>query len=143
MLFDALEAATMAAAEPRDPREMGVTFLFDWDNHRYYMESGSPVEVTGTEAVQAWMQQVLRTKQRRYAIYPSDFGALLQDLIGYKAPNGFLLSELRRQLLDSAGYCAAIQEIGKLEWNRDGTITGDLTLEDPSGESTEVITYVP
>ena len=143
MLFDALEAETFAAAQPRDPREMGVTFLFDWDNHRYYMESGSPVEVTGDQAVQAWLQQVLRTKQRRYAIYPVDFGALLQDLIGYKAPNGFLLSELRRQLLDSAGHCAAIQD-GKLEWNRDdGTITGDLTLEDPSGEHTEVITYVP
>ena len=53
MLFDTLETATMAAADPRDPREMGVTFLFDWANHRYYMESGSPVEVTGTEAVQA------------------------------------------------------------------------------------------
>ena len=38
------------------------------------------------------------------AIYPVpvviDFGALLQDLIGYKAPNGFPLSELRRQLLE-------------------------------------------
>ena len=143
MLFDTLEAATMAAAEPRDPREMGVTFLFDWDNHRYYMESGSPVEVTGTEAVQAWMQQVLRTKQRRYAIYPSDFGALLQDLIGKKWPNGFLLSELRRQLLESAEYCAAIQTIGTLDWNTDGTVTGNITLEDPSGESTEVIQYVP
>lgn len=143
MLFDALEAETFAAAQPRDPREMGVTFLFDWDNHRYYMESGSPVEVTGDQAVQAWLQQVLRTKQRRYAIYPVDFGALLQDLIGYKAPNGFLLSELRRQLLDSAEYCAAIQTIGTLDWNTDGTITGDITLEDPSGESTEVIQYVP
>lgn len=142
MLFDSMEAAS-GAAQPRDAREMGVSFAFDWTDHHYHMEGGTPVEVTGTEAVQEWIQQVLRTKQRRYAIYPTDFGALLQDLIGQKWPNGFLLSELRRQLEESGAYCAAIQEIGKMEWAAGGTITGALTLWDAEGERTEVIEYVP
>ncbi len=122
---------------------MGVTFLFDWANHRYYMESGSPVEVTGTEAVQAWLQQVPRTKRGGTPSTRWTSGRCSRTSSGTRRPTGSSSPELRRRLLDSAGYCAAIQEIGKLEWNRDGTITGDLTLEDPSGESTEVITYVP
>lgn len=140
MLFDAALAQAAETATARDEAEMGVAFAFDWQEGRYMMDAGSPVEVTGNKAVQEWMQQVLRTKRERYAIYPTDFGAPAQDLIGQKYPKGFLLSELRRQLSESAAYCPAIQGISQLDSERD-TITGTFTLETPAGETQEVFYF--
>lgn len=136
MLFDTGLDQTVETTTARDEAEMGVAFAFDWQEGRYLMEAGSPVEVTGNKAVHEWMQQVLRTKRERYAIYPTDFGAPAQDLIGQKYPKGFLLSELRRQLSESAAYCPAIQGISQLDSELD-TITGTVTLETPAGEQVQ------
>ena len=140
MLFDTTMEKTVEETAARDEAEMGVAFAFDWQAGCYLMEAGSPVEVTGNRAVQEWMQQVLRTKRERYAIYPTDFGAPVQDLIGQKYPKGFLLSELRRQLSESAAYCPAIQGVSRLENDRD-TISGTVTLETPAGETQEVFYF--
>lgn len=142
MLFDTALAQDAETATARDEAEMGVAFAFDWQAGCYLMEAGSPVEVTGNKAVQEWMQQVLRTKRERYAIYPTDFGAPAQDLIGQKYPKGFLLSELRRQLTESGAYCPAIETVSQLASERD-QITGTVTLRTPAGERQEVFYYGP
>lgn len=141
MLFDTEQAV---AEEPSAKSEtaIGTGFLFDWEHSCYFMEAGSPVEVTGTEGVKEWVRQVLRTRRGRYAIYPGDFGAPAQDLVGQKAPKGFDLSELRRQLAESAAYNPAIREIGTMAY--DGkTITCTITLGTDSGGTQEVIGIEP
>ena len=96
----------------------------------------------GQGAAQAWLQQVLRTKRERYSIYPTDFGAPAQTLVGQKYPKGFLLSELRRQLAESAAYCPAIQDVGDLKQEGDA-ITGTVSLTTRSGERQEVFHFGP
>lgn len=134
MLFNSIEnKAAGTAVLP------AATFPFDWVNETYEMERGSPKEVTGVEAVKAWLELVLRTAQGRYAIWPADFGASLYNLMGRKLPRGAVLSELQRQLQESAAYCPTIQEVGQVVW--DGTaVTCTITLED---QTTEVITVEP
>lgn len=141
MLFNATET-TEALAQARPEAQLGAAFRFDWDNHCYFMASGSPEEVTETEAVKEWIRQVLRTRRGRYGIYHADFGAPAQDLIGRRIPKGFDLSELRRQLSESAVYNPAIREIGTMAY--DGrTITCTVTLETADGETQEVIEIEP
>lgn len=137
MLFDA-DQTMVEEFSAKLETAIGTGFLFDWEHGCYFMEAGSPVEVTGTEAVKEWIRQVLRTWRGRYAIYPLDFGAPAQALVGQKAPKGFDLSELRRQLTESATYNPAITDVGPVTY--DGrTITCTITLATGTGEEKEVI----
>ena len=133
MLFDSVpqrEAAAVSESDTvRDPAVMGRALAFDWDAGAYQMDNGAPVEVTGAEAVKAWINYVVRTKVGRYAIHPEDFGCSALDLIGQKIPKGFALSEIRRELLASAVYCPAIREISELIYDGE-RITCSVTLAD-------------
>ena len=131
MLFDAVtqrEAAT-ETEQARDPAVMGRALVFDWEAGAYPMENGSPVEATGAGAVKAWLEYVIRTKVGRYAIHPEDFGTSALELIGQKIPRGYALSELRRELLESAAFCRAIREISELIYDGE-QITCSVTLQD-------------
>lgn len=141
MLFDRTEKTDAQAAEVSDSA-VGVNFLFDYDAKAYVMEAGSPVQVTDRQAVQAWLEYVVRTARGRYAIHPTDFGARLQDMVGLKAPKGFDLSEFNRQLRETVRYLPAIQDISRAVY--DGkTIQCTVTLASSAGETTEVITIEP
>ena len=141
MLFDKNETVETETAQGSDAVVM-AGFRFDYKTNSYVMEAGTPVEVTGKEAVKAWLEQVIRTAQGRYDIYPSDFGARLQDLVGRKAPKGFDLSEFNRQLRETARYLPAIQDISRAVYDGE-TIQCTVTLASSTGETTEVITIEP
>lgn len=138
MLFDKETAATTGQAA-RPEAVLGTGFWFDWNEQHYLMDAGSPVEVTGTGALKAWVNLVVRTKRDRYPIYPLDFGAPAQELIGRKYPKGYKLSELKRQFAESAAYCPAIREVDTMTYDGE-EIHSTLTLVTDQGESKEVIT---
>ena len=141
MLFDRTETADAQAAEVSDSA-VGVNFLFDYDAGAYVMEAGSPVQVTGRQAVQAWLEYVVRTARGRYAIHPTDFGARIQDMVGLKAPKGYDLSEFNRQLQETIRYLPAIQGISRPSF--DGkSIQCTVTLASSTGETTEVMRIEP
>lgn len=138
MLFDRTETTEAQDTEP-DESKIGINFLFDYDKKAYVMEAGSPVQVTGRQAVQAWLEYVVRTARGRCAIHPTDFGARLQDMVGLKAPKGFDLSEFNRQLQESIRYLPAIQSVSRPVF--DGkSIQCTVTLAD---DTTEVIELEP
>lgn len=88
MLFDAVAQEQEAITATRPETEIGMGFAFDWKNQRLNMQDGTPVLVYGVAAIKEWVQLVVRTRQGRSPIYPADFGAPVQDLIGQKAPKG-------------------------------------------------------
>lgn len=116
MLFDAADRVT--PVPPPDPARpstvMGRGLVFDWAQKRYRMENGGPVECIGAEAVKAWIEQVVRTRVGKYPVHPTDYGCSALELIGQKIPKGYALSEIRRELLSSAAYCRAIEELSEL-----------------------------
>lgn len=116
MLFDALDR--QAAVQTPDPARpstvMGRGLVFDWTAGRYLMDNGGPVECTGAEAVKAWLEQVIRTRVAKYPVHPTDYGCSALELIGQKIPKGYALSEIRAELLASAAYCRAIEELSEL-----------------------------
>lgn len=142
MLFDAVAQEQEAMTATRPETEIGMGFAFDWQNQRLKMQDGTPVLVYGVAAIKEWVQLVVRTRQGRYSIYPADFGAPVQDLIGQKAPKGYDLSELRRHLSESAAYNPGIRDVGQMRWDG-ATIQCTLTLEDNDDGITEVVQIVP
>lgn len=114
MLFDETTVTTSTQA---DDTTVLAGFSFDWQRKQYIMDGGTPQEVTGTAAIEAWLELVVRTAQGRYGIYPEDFGARLQALVGKKLPRGMELSEFTRQLQDSIRYLPAIQEVSRATYD--------------------------
>ena len=79
MLFDKETAATTGQAA-RPEAVLGTGFWFDWTEQHYLMDAGSPVEVTGTGALKAWVNLVVRTKRDRYPIYRAKVSQGLQAI---------------------------------------------------------------
>ena len=131
MLFDAVERQPAAETPEPDRAEtvMGRGLAFDWAAGRYPMENGSPAECAGAEAVKAWLEQVIRTRAGRYPVHPTDYGCSALELIGQKIPKGYALSEIRRELLASAAYCRAIEELSELVYDGE-TINCTVKLAD-------------
>lgn len=143
MLFEPLP---VTEEEQKIPETSVMTgFRFDYKQNAYVINAGTPEEVTGVEAVKAWIELVVHTARGRYAIYPSDFGARAQDLIGKKIPSppkGLDLSELRRQLLESSKHLKAIREISRMTYE-DSAIHCTVELETEVGFAQEVIVIEP
>ena len=87
---------------PTDPTVIHDGLKFDWQKNEFVMESGSPIIVSGGNAVKEWLELVVRTRQGRYPIYPVDFGGDALDIVGQKLPKGYGLSEFKRKMLESA-----------------------------------------
>lgn len=140
MLFDKKTEETEEYPESSE-YAIGTGFFFDWDTDTHDIVNGTPAEVTGEDAVKAWLRQCIHTRRGVYAAYPADYGTTLLDNIGKKFPRGFEMSELRRELLESAKYCPAIQSISGMVYDR-GVITCTVTLQD-GYEMKEVIHIGP
>ena len=141
MIFE-VDTTEDTAFVPQAESAVQTGFVFDWENHCYVLSAGSPLEVTGTEAIKEWLRQVIRTQRERFAIYPIDFGAPVRALMGQKHPKGFALSEFRRELTETAAHCPAIRGISSVAY--DGTtITCTVSLETEAGVTQEVIDVGP
>ena len=134
MLYDALDRQTVVTPDPqRDRTVMGRGLVFDWSAGRYLMDNGGPVECTGAEAVKAWIEQL----PGKYAVHPTDYGCSALELIGQKIPKGYALSEIRQELLASAAYCPAIEELSELIYDGE-TINCTVRLADGNDTSVSV-----
>lgn len=130
MLFDALDRQEVQVPDSkRDVDVMGRGLVFDWQAGRYLMANGGPAECVGAEAVKAWLEQVIRTRVGRYPVHPTDYGCSALELIGQKIPRGYALSEIRQELLSSAAYCRAIEELSELIYDGE-KITCTVRLKD-------------
>ena len=139
MIFDALDRQRTILPDPDRPSTvMGRGLVFDWAKKRYVMENGGPVECIGSEAVKAWIEQVVRTRVGKYPVHPTDYGCSALDLIGQKIPKGYALSEIRRELLTSAAYCRAIDELSELIYDGE-RINCTVKLKDGNYASVSVV----
>jgi hypothetical protein len=83
---------------------LGKVFLFDFEDRRYVLVDGKPVEATYEQAIQQWVTLLLITELDQYPIYTgTDFGMQFKHFIGRRdLPIGIVNSELRRQLEEKA-----------------------------------------
>lgn len=79
---------------------MKNTFAFDFKVGEFIMKNGSPVILTGVDALKLWIQKCIRTQLDRYSIYKGKrYGVNIEDLvIGKNYGLDFAESELRREL---------------------------------------------
>ena len=100
----------------------GRTFLYDFKKGDFIYKNGAPVEVTGIKALQVWIEKVIRTERFRFKIYENlEYGVSIEDLIGSMLPNGFIESELKRELSESILLNPFVEELTDWSFEIDGS----------------------
>lgn len=124
----------------------GRAFLYDFTKGDFIYKNGAPVEVTGVEAIRVWIEKVIRTEKFKFTIYQSvegdiDYGTSIEDLIGTSLPQGFVESELKRELTESILKNPFIEELTGWLFEREGslvTVNFTFILIDGAMEGMEV-----
>ncbi len=70
------------ATELEEELELYKEVKWDYDKNIPVFSNGSPVVVTGKEAVLVWARKALQTQRYRYDIYSWDYGSETESLIG-------------------------------------------------------------
>jgi len=90
------------AEETLPEYSMGKVFLFDFNEQKYVMKDGKPVEATYEEAIKQWVTMVLITETDKYPVYGPEFGIGLAKFIGRKdIPLATITSEVGRQITET------------------------------------------
>lgn len=129
---------------PRQAAEtIGRVPAFDPITSRFLARDGALVERQGREAVQQWIDLMLRQQPNRVPIYQTADGAnqlgIDRDLLGRKLPNGLITAEIERAVRETLSYNPAIREVRDFAVTRRGracTVTFAAVLY--TGESLEV-----
>lgn len=94
---------------------IGKSFLFNFETGDFVLRDGKLVEVEGIEAVRIWVHKTILTRRFRFKVYEgTEYGALIEDLIGSAYPIEFIESELDRELKEAFMQHPAITNVSNL-----------------------------
>ncbi len=123
---------------------MKNTFAFDFKTGEFIIKNGSPVILTGIDALKLWIEKCIRTQLNRYSIYKGrPYGANIEDLvIGKSYKFYFGASELRREIYTALLRNEDIQSMSEFSVEKRGsTLNIYFTLVTVYGKITEVYSY--
>lgn len=123
---------------------MKNSFAFDFKVGEFIMKNGSPVILTGVDALKLWIEKCIRTQLNRYSIYKGrPYGANIEDLvIGKSYKFDFAESELQRELETALLQNEDIQSMSEFSVEkRSSMLNVSFTLVTVYGKIKEVYSY--
>ena len=122
-------------SEQRPTNELGDvkrSFVFDFETGQFQFKSGVLTETTPIEAIKQWVELYIRVEKDKYKIYSSNFGTDFSDLVGYRLPRSYQVSEIIRRMDEGIKRnCPNVVNI--TDWNFDNG-TFSFTLHTNTGE---------
>lgn len=136
MIFPTASNAAETIDNPQS-KPLAKSFAFDYTSKTFRLVDGSPMLISGVDAVAQWLELFVRTIPNRYAVYgDQDFGVDATQAIGKKAvPNGAIISEIQREIEEGVLLCPAIRAVYDFNISGD-TVTFTVSLDD--GEESEL-----
>lgn len=108
---------------------------WDFERNRPIFSAGSPLEVTGRDAVKVWCYKALHTVRGRHEIYTTDYGSELQALIGQAYTDDVKRSEAIRYIRESLEPCPYVVAVREISADfSGGTLTICCTVDTIYGE---------
>lgn len=108
---------------------------WDYERNIPVFKNGSPVIVTGKEAVLVWAWKALNTPRFRYEIYTWDYGCELEELIGQPFTEELKQSEAARYVRECLLINPYITDVSNVTvYFNDGTLNISCTIETVYGE---------
>lgn len=126
--------------ETEESTEIGLTPLYDFRKREYVLKDGKIVYCDQKQAVAQWVGFLTLTTAGKYRVYDNtDFGTYIENYIGYK-DEGFVFSEIKREIQEKAELKRAIRAIDDFEMTRvKDKITVSMVVYMNDGEETEVV----
>lgn len=101
--------------------EVGRSFVFDYDTNTFLVADGIVQETDRVQATKQWIELFIRTEKDKYKIYSANFGTDLSDLVGYRLPRGYQVSEIMRRVNDGIlNGCKSVQAVRNWKFTKDG-----------------------
>lgn len=101
--------------------EVGRSFVFDYDSNTFKITDGTVRETDRVQATKQWIELFIRTEKDKYKIYSTNFGTDLSDLVGYRLPRGYQVSEIMRRVNDGIlNGCKSVQAVRNWKFTKDG-----------------------
>lgn len=101
--------------------EVGRSLVFDYDTNTFLVADGIVQETDRVQATKQWIELFIRTEKDKYKIYSANFGTDLSDLVGYRLPRGYQVSEIMRRVNDGIlNGCKSVQAVRNWKFTKDG-----------------------
>lgn len=129
--------------ETEESTQIGQTPLYDFEKHEYVLKDGKVVYCDQKQAVGQWVGFLAMTAAGKYRVYDdTEFGTYIENYIGYK-DEGFVFSEIKREIQEKAELNRAIKYIDDFEAERtNDRLTVSMTVYLWGDEETEVTVSV-
>lgn len=79
---------------------LGKSFLFDFKKNKFVLRGGDVKQSTKLESIKNWIELFIRVEKDKYKIYDENFGTDFSDLVGYRLPRSYQVSEITRRIND-------------------------------------------
>lgn len=96
--FESGRTSTKTAVTSQN--KVGRSFTFDYKTKRFKLIDGKNEETTQIAAIEQWIKLFIRTEVNKYKIYSDTFGVDFKDLVGYRLPRSFIVSEIKRRITE-------------------------------------------
>lgn len=101
-------------------RERGKSYLFDFDKGDFVVVDGKLQLVDGVESLKIWTEKVLRTEKGKSRIYEgTEYGVRLTNLLNKGYPQGFIESEIEREVSEALLRNPEIKEVSNFRFTRE------------------------
>lgn len=89
---------------------------FDYGSGQHIIKSGEVVMCEGSEALKQLITSIVTTCRNKYLVYTvaetEEYGLSIYNSIGDRMPQGYILSELKREIYEQVEGLIAVQSIG-------------------------------
>lgn len=136
--LNTIETNTVDDTNQTTQAEMiGRSIKFNYQKKCFEVVDGKLIEPSKIDAIKQWIELFIRTEVGKYGVYNDEFGVNLKDLVSYRLPRGYQISEIMRRInVGILEQCPNVVRVS--DWNFDkGTFS--FTVKTNTGE--EVVIY--
>lgn len=128
--------STEQATNTLDLTKLGRSLAFDYDTNTFTIVAGTNKIPSKIDSIKQWIELFIRTEKDRYKIYTDEFGCDFSDLVGWRLPRGYQVSEIMRRINDGIlSKCPCVSSVTDWEFNA-GTFSFTVTTD--TGEEVRI-----
>lgn len=95
--------------------DYGREWAFDFDKNKFIMKNGTPMIVTGIEALKIFIIKTIKTARYRYLIHSWEYGCEIEDVLGQTLERDVIESIIKSMITEALIYDARIKSISDFE----------------------------
>ena len=115
---------------------IGRSIKFNYQKKCFEVTDGRLIEPSKIDAIKQWIGLFIRTEVGKYGVYNDEFGVNLKDLVSYRLPRGYQISEIMRRInVGILEQCPNVVRVS--DWNFEkGTFS--FTVKTNTGEEVTI-----